>query len=360
MPLPLRLLTVLFLLCATAAFADDSADLAFVRRLESAMAARTPAAFDAFVDYTALKASIIPPDEDDYSWKHALIGFEKKVKLGPLITGAMGKHGSYRFLRFKEVDGQRRALFRLNGDKGLNYHELVLSPGPGNARIADVYIVVSGERISHTLRRAIRSADAKRSDLAEQLKAVREIRTLAAKGKAAEALAAYEKLPAWMKQEKWVQLARLEAAGKASPAAFDSAAAEYRKQYPDDVAPDLAAIALYDSKKQYARMLEAVDHLETLVGPDPYLNFMRALARAALGQSIEAKDLLRQAIEAEPTLFEAHETLLKLSAREQDHAAAVKVLEGMKKHLGVDYDVSKDAIFADLRKSAEYLRLKGE
>lgn len=324
------------------------------------MAARNPAVFDAFVDASALKAAIIPPGEDDYSWKHALIGFEKKVKLGTLVTGAMGKHGSYRFLRFKETDGRRTALFRLNGDKGLNYHELFLSPGPGTARIADIGIIVSGERISHTLRRAIKSADAKRSDLAEQLKAVREIRTLAAKGEAKEALAAYDKLPASIKQEKWVQLVRLEVSGKASPAAFDSAAAEFRKQYPDDVAPDLAAISLYDSKKQYAKVLEAVDHLEKLVGPDPCLNFMRALARAALGQSTEAKDLLRQAIEAEPTLYEAHETMLKLCAREQDFTAAVKALDDLKKHVGVEYDVSKEAIFADLRKSEEYRKWKGQ
>lgn len=345
---------------AGAAAAPTPAHEKLARELEAAMNGRNAAAFDAAIDVPSLKEAIIAGDADRAFWAQALVGLPGKLKLGEMIVQRMGKRGAYRFLRFTHRDGRIAALFRLNGPAGLNYHELILSVGAdGRARIADMYVMVSGELLSQTIRRTVRMAadEGKGRELAEAMDNARAMKTHLAAGRSAAALAAYRTLPRWLQDEKWVQILRLEAAGRAGRKEYDEAAADFRRRFGDDPAADLSAAVVYDTQKQYDRALEAIVRLDRRIGGDAYLDFMRGLTVAAGGDAQQGRAILHAALEREPTLYEAYEVLIRLAMRQNDPDAAVEVLERAARS-GVAVEVESEPALAELARTPQYARWK--
>jgi len=332
----------------------------FAQALESAMQQRKADFFDAAVDTAALKEAIMAGDTDRAFWAQALVGLPKQLKLGQMIVQRMGAHGAYRFLRLLQRDGSMRALFRLNGPTGLNYHELILIRKPdGQVRIADMYVMVSGELLSQTIRRTVKMAaeESRGREMSAAMQKARSMRTQLAAGKAAAALATYQSLPQWLQNEKWVQMLRLEAAGKAGRKEYETAAEDFRRRFGDDPAADLSAAVVYDSQKQYDRALEAINRLDKRIGGDPYLDFMKGLTLAARGDTQQGTVLLNAALEREPTLYEAYEVLIKLAMRQNDPETAVRTLERAQRN-GVPLDAEKERDLAELVKTPEYVRWK--
>ena len=85
--------------------------------------------------------------------------------LGAQIATAVQAGGDYRFLRIRKQGDKKRLLFRLllADDEGLNYHELPLAKRPDGKVVAiDIYVYMSGETLSTTVRRMYLPLVAKR------------------------------------------------------------------------------------------------------------------------------------------------------------------------------------------------------
>ncbi|HLF91971.1 MAG TPA: hypothetical protein VJB14_00790, partial [Planctomycetota bacterium] len=144
-------------------------------------------------------------------------GVRKSFNLGRK-TAQAAQGGSYRLLRIRTVDGKPRPLFRMISEGGLNYQEFLLE----DSRIVDVYPYIQGEWMSETLRRlctvALASDPAggglKDNEYMKNLPAIQKMTALQNGGKSAEALAVYAALPASLRKEKSLLLARYQMASE--------------------------------------------------------------------------------------------------------------------------------------------------
>ena len=100
------------------------------------------------------------------------------------IVGNVEAGGSYDFLRIRMVDDSPRPLFRLlTPDGALNYHEYILvRREDGKLEVEDVYIYLSGETISQTIRRILIPVLAAQNFLgmadSNEMKFIKAIRTI--------------------------------------------------------------------------------------------------------------------------------------------------------------------------------------
>ena len=128
-------------------------------------------------------------------------------------------------------------MFRcLSDDGALNYHFLELErPRGPRIRVVDIYVMISGEKMSDLFRRLylIAVAEADRSfltklargqgDLAKHGKDVQMMGKMAREGDSKGALKIYDGLPESLRFEKWVLLLRLMAAQNADEKTYLSA-----------------------------------------------------------------------------------------------------------------------------------------
>jgi hypothetical protein len=165
--------------------------------------------------------------------------------------------GSYKLLRIRAVDGRLRPLFRLIGsDGGLNYHEYILGRHKDGKVVAeDVYIYLSGEQFSQTMRRVIIPAVATHqaaggpgkiaSEEVSSLKTCSTVSKAMMAGDFKSAVAAYRTLPKKFQEQKPILLVYMQATwhlGADGEADYLASLERFRQLYPDDAAIDLISL----------------------------------------------------------------------------------------------------------------------
>ena len=136
--------------------------------------------------------------------------------------------GHFRLLHLHQKDGQQRALFRLVRPSGeVTYHDcILLRHADGKVRIDDAYLFAAGEMFSEGMHRELAASLAKgaivlwpkgrpatvENDYATCADKLAGMKRRIEEGKFREALDIYQDLPDRFKTEKYVLLARLQAA----------------------------------------------------------------------------------------------------------------------------------------------------
>lgn len=275
---------------------------------------------------------------------------EAGIVPGLVTTVAAG--GSFSWLRLSETDGLTTALFRLvHPDASApEYVELILDPRGAKAAIA-VDVSTSAEGVSHarTLRRWLLAlvADAGRSlplriageDRAFALagKTFEAIDLAFEQGRNADALAAWATLPAELRADPSVLLARLRVALAAGGNAFSQALHEARRARPGDARLELIAIDGAIAANCPQEALESIALAETALGGDPYLLALRGSIYRSLGRDEDARKACRAAIEAETGLEDAHWTLLAIAVDAQRYDEALAILMRMDERFEIDW-----------------------
>ncbi|MFN3200177.1 MAG: tetratricopeptide repeat protein [Bradymonadia bacterium] len=303
-------------------------------------------------------------------------GLKSTAGGGPLAAGiiqALNAGGSYDFLKVREVNGQRRALFRLimPGEGGVNYHDVVLGAGSGGkVKAIDIYVYLTGEPISQTFRRLLIPMAASTGIAArlggEEALLVKHLDDLQVIGNAVQsgdhktALRRYATLPKELQEEKSIQLMRLTAAQNANDdVLYAKAIEEVERLFPNDPSLDMLLIDGYFMKKDWAKVLESVDRLDARIGGDPYLNIMRSGVMLEKGSNDEALALGAKALEALPELADAHWTHLSAALRSEDYALALKDMNTLTSKFQVVFgDLTTNPEFAGFVKSPQYTEWK--
>ena len=279
----------------------------FALELEKAVAAGNLADANALFDWDALFDFATDTTEGSSQFRAGFIKGAKKEIQTPAalmgqITSLPAHGGAFKFLRCREKDGQLHVLFRLMTAEGaLNYYDLVVLKSPDGVRAADIYVAMSGELLSQTMRHVYLSALAgdkpaflskendHDADLAKNLGKVQEMSDAVRQNNPRQAIAVYNALPQSIKGEKAFLMARLMAAQSLDDdAEYRNVLDDFRKYYPEDPCLDLINIDHYFLTKQFDKLLAAIDHIETVVGGDPYLDVFRANAYRAQGKFAEA------------------------------------------------------------------------
>lgn len=211
---------------------SDEEIIAWAEELEAKMRAGDKNAFSTSFDRRAMlmRATAPPPDDEDIrekfidgmlrDWRSG-----KTKNLGKAIQGAIAGGGSYSFVHVHPVNGRKRALFRLTGQGGFNYHGFVLAKQAGRVRAVDIYVFSLGEFASQTMRRAylpfaahfsrgwIERLTKSENAYVKHGKDLLRLTSQIQSKQYAAALRTYRSLPEVLRHDKSIMLHRLIAAG---------------------------------------------------------------------------------------------------------------------------------------------------
>lgn len=291
--------------------------------------------------------------------------------LSKTFTQQFKTFSSARYLRAQSVDGEKRVLLRCVSEAGaVNYFAFVVDRrASGSLKWVDVFIYLTGEKISETMHRALLPIAAnnqkslldkltsRESDYIRNFPKITKATQLIREKKHKEALAELDQLPADMKSQRFVLTLRLGAAQEVSEEAYLKVITEWEKTYPGDTALDLVSIDGDLLRKDYPRAIRRVEQLSARLGGDTYQTFLKGNIQMLAGQYDEARRSAREVLAAEPTLTSAWDTLLNVSLREKNYADTAAVLvefEAAYPTAKMKEAIATNEAYADFRTSAEY------
>lgn len=348
---------------------------AFANAVEKAIHGGDSAAFTSLIDWNAIvdkaEEGVDAPQAMRNGFREGILGsLEKPQGFAGQMVAAAKKGGSYQLLRTRVRGKRKTALFRLvhpnNG--GLNYHEFELSRRPdGKVRAVDIYIYLSGELFSSTIRRSYVQLAAQQSrgvfarllgsdqEFLKSVSKLGEMTTLSAAGRNREALDVYNGLPPAVQNEKTFLLIRLQVAQKLGEAQYAEAIARFRALYPNDACVDILSIDGFVMMKQYDKSLAATDRLDKSLGGDPYLNLLRAGIYLSAGQPEKARAVARTGVQEAPDLLDVYWALLGADLKLNDFPAAIETLKSIDNRFHIQFnDLTTNPEFAGFVKSPQF------
>ena len=295
-------------------------------------------------------------------------GVARGFVLGDEICKTIQQSGSYVLLRVREVDGEHRALFRVVGESGLNYHDLLLSEtDDGSVEIHDMFIYSLGEWVSQTARRGFLplAAQLEKGSLErmepgenlylENIPNILKMQSHYQTGDFEDALAVFYAMPDELKKNRNILMVRFAVAVQVGGVEYDAAMLDLKNTFPGDPSLDLVLIDHYFNGREYDQALEIVDRIDRSVGGDPYLEFMRANVLYAGGRTSKARKAARRAIELEPDLQDPYWTLVTISLDENDYVETARLLGQIEGRLGITIgDLSLVSEYSEFLESDAY------
>ena len=365
------------LAAAPAAQADPAKDLA--RQLEAAVTAGDSAKTASLLDMDRLidrTTSGVAAPEDFRT------GFRDGMKKAQSPAGAIAKAaqgGTYKVLRVRQVNSERRVLCRMvleNG--GLNYHDWVVGKdAQGKPTFVDIYVGITGELMSQTMRRLYVAASVQANptwierltgsdkSYAANIDKIDQFNRDMQGGNSDAALADYKALPQDMRQNKYFLIMRLVAASRVqeqSPQGYQAAAADLQKLFPGDPSLDLVCLDGLVTDHKYAEARKGVDRLEKFTGGDAYLQFLRGnlyLMEGGDANFAAAKKSFRQSIATEPTLQQPYWGLVTLSLKTRNFDETAATLNEIERKLPLKIgDLQNVPDYAEFVKSPAYQKWK--
>lgn len=162
----------------------------------------------------------------------------------------------------------------------------------------DVYVYLTGEELSKTLADALVLMTDKVSDMTpddqQKILHIRKINDLISNGNAEEAGQYFDQLPKDLQKEKLFQLIHLRISAKLGDSAYLAALNDYKADFPHD--PNLGLIMLdaYIMKKDYPAALSSINHLDSALNTDPFLDFYRAITYKLMGDPAQSRTYLER------------------------------------------------------------------
>jgi tetratricopeptide (TPR) repeat protein len=343
----------------------------FVDELAKTMNAREPSFYQEHLNLDELVARAVRSMPSNPGLSAGLLkGISEEGNLPVLIVRALGDKGSYFPLWVRTAQGRTRALMRMVSTEGaLNYHELLLvKDAIGRVEVIDIYVFVSGELMSQTLRRgALNVLGGQNPSILSSLRKgdqnyLKHIDTISAlhratlNGNYQEVLDLYEKLPASVQADKSVSIARIQAARHLDEKLYLAALDDYAQQFPHDPSSDLMLIDVAFLRKDFEKCLASVESLNKRVGGDPYLNSFRANMALVQGKTDEARKYFEAAAAGAPGVVQPYFALVEISMIQKDFAETARLMTKLEEEMNIRFadDLSETPVFAEFCKSPEY------
>lgn len=362
----MRVVSLLLVLALAATASADEITVKqaekFGRELQKELEAGDIRSFSSRFDNRALLKEAVsrvdaPQAMRDGFVKGALSGFS----FGEQIASAIREEGSYTFLRVQAEPLRVRFRLLLPGG-GVNYHDLTLAKnGMGRLSITDVYVYISGEALSVTLRRAFRlgvaSQKAGDKDFLKMADSLKRAQQLHAEGRHQEAYNVLRTIKGeWAKTSNFLTI-KVMVATEIDEKTLIEAVNEYQRILPDSPSLHLILVDKLIVEKKWKEVFEHIDALDELVGGDPYLKVLRANCHTVSGHPEKAKVLLKKAAKEEPTLADAHYTMIDAALALEDWNLVSSELTLLEREFGVEWgDLSQVEGFKAYTRSESYAK----
>jgi tetratricopeptide (TPR) repeat protein len=246
-----------------------------------------------------------------------------------------------RYISVSTVNGEKRVLLRLVSEQGaLNFLDWVCTTkADGNLQIVDCYNFLSAELMSETSRRAalpllagrnksfLEKLTSRESSYLNEVPKINEAGQALQKGEFKNALAILESLPAELKKTTGIRLLRLQAAQSCDDKKYLQVIEEWEKSAPNDPALSLISIDGCVLRKDYAGCVRCITNVQKRVGPDGYLEYLRAIVLYQAGNLPDCVAALKHAIQVEPALTKPYDFWFTLALNGKQWAEVVEALE---------------------------------
>ena len=340
-----------------AAVSEEEA-LAFARAVEAAFAEDDAREFNRLVDLRGAAELAVEPFEISEQHKREFVS-----GLLSGVAGVGGFHGAvkqfgqddcnFALLRIrKNENNQRSAIFRLTSDAGINYHELFLVEGDEGVAVEDIYIFITGARMSETWRQALipamRSIQADSSwlqrlsaedrEMLESYEDVQRCQQYLKGGQYRRAMDLCLKLPAKVRNTRIMLVMRHSAAANLGERELLDTIREFEKHFPNDAALNLLGIDGFIAVEDYDAALSCVDKLDASLDGDPFLDTARASIQLLAGDGPAAVELCERAVRNLPDSIDARFVLADTYMHEKRYADLANLLTQVEQQFDVSWD----------------------
>ena len=245
---------------------------------------------------------------------------------------------AYKFVRqYKEKD-RHHMIFRYYSDEGLNYHDFELVKRNGQVRVADIYIYLSGEKMSKSLATIFNSFfenKASNKQVDEFAKNLTKMKSLFVRQKYKEAKELFASLPSNVRREKIFQIIHLQISAQMTNEIYMEAISEFEGLYGADPSAQLVMFDGYLMKEDFQKSLTALDHVDKAV-QDPFLNYFRGLVYKQMEQEKTATPYFEKLCRDLPDFEDGVIELIANYIDTNQKAKATKLLEDFKHNTAFD------------------------
>ena len=332
--------------------------------------ARDPALLESHMDWSQVLERMLEGFAVSNEVRQHLLNQLQAAGFAAAICAELGEVGAYDFLRVRDVDGERRLMFRFatpNG--GLNYQEFVaFVQHDGQLRFVDVYNWVFGEWVSRLQRRMaypwllehagrVVALPGDPNSVAEALTVVELIRQ-ARTSEPVDLAKYYDPLSPEVKQSYPLRIIHISLASRGNIEEWKRGFADLETNFPDEPSSLIARIRAFPPDRDRNEMFALLTKLDAHVGGDPYLQVLMGHTASALGQYDAAWGYYQVAKARAPRLAEASIGQFQVAVKQERFSVAVDLLEELQMKWGLSLnDLDSRPEFAKFVQSAEYLGL---
>jgi tetratricopeptide (TPR) repeat protein len=224
------------------------------------------------------------------------------------------KNGSYNLVRGFVQNEEMHLLFRAFGDGGLNYQDITLIRIRDSLRAADIYSYQLGESYSKLFSYLI--ADMATLDVHSSLTSREKYGSIFEHALTLKnyslARSAFEKFDDETQNDKHLSLQYMLACDQLGDKLFRKSVDHFVSLFPEEPTTYLLMMNKYADTKDYKDYSHAIDKLDTLLGIDPFLDYLRGNIEVKLGDSRAALHFYQNVFDYDPGIWQNTEKLVTL------------------------------------------------
>lgn len=260
-------------------------------------------------------------------------GIRKAANMGSKIVEALSKEGSYEMVKIYEKDSKQHMIFRLYSDGSINYHDMELKRKKGDIKIADIFVYTSGENLSVTIK-GIYDQFAGIIDKSNKtdswISSLPDIRKKINAGEYQEAYDIYMNIPEEGRKAKAFRIVKVEICSGLDDEKHQQAIDELLAAFPDEANMQLILMDAYFMRKEYDKVMGAINAVDKMINKDPFLDYYRYLCYNVMENPVKAKEHLLLVTANYPAFADAQLELAATYLEENNPDSAKMVIKNFR------------------------------
>lgn len=271
-----------------------------------------------------------------------------KTNMGAQIIRSVEKKGSYELVKHYEKDNVQHLIYRMYSEEGLNYHDFELVKKNGKVGIADFYIYIAGENFSSMLANLLSALDKPNgegsSEDRKSLESIQQIKSLMGRGSYATAKELFDGLPEKFRDQKAIRILGIQLTSQMDNETYLKQLEDFEARYPNDPNTYLLTLDAAILNKDYTKALSNINHLDSLINKDRFLDFYRALMYNLMEEPVKARTHLESLVQNYPAFETGILELVANYLEAKDYDKARPLIENFRKNDEFDQDVLESVL----------------